>query len=110
MTTETQPSFPPPAANRAPPMSAVDFALMMQLHRQIDTRIAYLEQALTLVANNQTNSAQKVMVNDVSMSFSAMVWFMVKWAIASIPAAIILIMLVWFVALFFGAMLAALFR
>ena len=110
MSTETQPSFPPPAANRAPPMSAVDFALMMQLHRQIDERIARVERLLEQVVINQTSRAQQVMVNDVSMSFGAMVLFMVKWAIASIPAAIILIALGWFVMLFFGGLLIAMFR
>lgn len=114
MPTETQPSFPPSVPSGPPPVTVVDFAIMMQLHRQIDARIEHLEQVLMQVANNQTNSAQKVMVNDISMSFSAMVWFMVKWAIASIPATIILTMILiivgWFVLLFFGAMLVALLR
>jgi CHASE2 domain-containing sensor protein len=33
---------------------------------------------------------QKVVVTDIQMSFGSMVVFMVKWAIAVIPAAIIL--------------------
>jgi multidrug resistance efflux pump len=34
---------------------------------------------------------QKVVVTDINMSFGSMITFMVKWAIASIPALIILI-------------------
>jgi hypothetical protein len=36
------------------------------------------------------NQSQPVRVTDIDMSFGQMVWFMVKWAIASIPAAIVL--------------------
>lgn len=32
---------------------------------------------------------QKVVVMDINMSFPSMVWFMVKWALAAIPAMII---------------------
>ena len=34
---------------------------------------------------------QNVVVTDIQMPFWSMVWFMVKWSIASIPAVIILI-------------------
>ena len=40
--------------------------------------------------NMNNNDGIKVIINDVSMSFMSMVVFMVKWAIASIPAIIIL--------------------
>ena len=33
---------------------------------------------------------QEVVIKDIEMSFGAMIRFMVKWAIASIPAAIII--------------------
>jgi len=36
---------------------------------------------------------QEVVVKDISMSFGSMVAFMVKWALASIPALIILMIL-----------------
>ncbi|MBK3797540.1 hypothetical protein CXF92_18525 [Pseudomonas sp. Choline-3u-10] len=39
--------------------------------------------------------AQPVVVVDVNMSFGAMVRFMVKWALAAVPAAIILVILFW---------------
>ena len=41
---------------------------------------------------------QEVVIKDIEMSFSSMVTFMVKWAIATIPAAIILgflVVIVW---------------
>lgn len=34
--------------------------------------------------------AQPVVVVDIGMNFGSMIWFMVKWALASIPALIIL--------------------
>lgn len=37
--------------------------------------------------------AQPVVVVDIKMSFNSMVWFMVKWAIAAIPALLILYVL-----------------
>ncbi|MFU8772048.1 MAG: hypothetical protein ACNA8H_06480 [Anaerolineales bacterium] len=33
---------------------------------------------------------QEVIVTDIQMPFSSMVFFMIKWAVATIPAAIIL--------------------
>lgn len=41
-------------------------------------------------AIKQYKGAQPVVVLDVSMSFNSMVWFMIKWALAAIPAMIIL--------------------
>lgn len=39
-------------------------------------------------------SPQPVAIVDFRMSFMSMVWFMVKWALAAIPAAIILVAIV----------------
>lgn len=50
----------------------------------------------------QYPGAQPVVVVDFQMSFNSMVWFMVKAAIASIPAFIILFLIGAFVASFFG--------
>ena len=50
---------------------------------------------------NETRETTPVVVNDFNMPFGSMVGFMVKWAIASIPAAIILL----FVAIVFGGLL-----
>ena len=48
--------------------------------------------------------AQPVVVVDIHMSFNSMVWFMVKWVIAAIPAAIILTVLVTVLLAFFGGL------
>lgn len=42
---------------------------------------------------NEYKGAQPVVVLDVNMSFNSMVWFMIKWALASIPALIILFLI-----------------
>lgn len=48
-------------------------------------------------------NAERVMVTDVRMSFWSMVVFMVKWAIASIPAFFILGIIWFLVAALFGS-------
>ena len=40
--------------------------------------------------DNTSSGIQQVIVTDIQMSFGSMVVFMIKWAIAIIPAAIIL--------------------
>jgi hypothetical protein len=47
-------------------------------------------------------SAQAVVVVDLRMNFWSMVWFMVKWAIAAIPALLILAMMFVFAVSFVG--------
>ncbi len=39
---------------------------------------------------NIPDAAKPVVITDIRMRFWSMVWFMVKWAIAAIPALIIL--------------------
>ena len=39
---------------------------------------------------------EKVVVTDIKMKFRSMVWFMIKWVIASIPA-VILLSAIWFI-------------
>jgi hypothetical protein len=46
----------------------------------------------------------RVDVTDINMRFFSMVWFMVKWAIASIPAIIIL----WMLFVMFGGLIGGL--
>ena len=46
----------------------------------------------------------KVEVTDINMPLFSMVWFMVKWAIASIPAIIIL----WMLFVIFGGLIGGL--
>ncbi len=43
----------------------------------------------------------RVEVTDIKMPFFSMLWFMVKWAVASIPAIIIL----WFLFMLFGGLM-----
>ena len=45
----------------------------------------------------------RVEVTDIKMPFFSMVWFMVKWAVASIPAIIIL----WFLFMLFGGLMGS---
>jgi hypothetical protein len=49
----------------------------------------------------------EVVVVDVRMSFGSMVIFMVKWAIASIPAALILVAVILLATVFLGGIFAA---
>jgi hypothetical protein len=49
-------------------------------------------------------------ISDIQMSFASMVEFMIKWAIAAIPAAIILCILFWMVLLLFFGGVASLIR
>ena len=57
-------------------------------------------------AEQQYPGAQPVVVVDVKMSFNSMVWFMVKWVLASIPAIIILFLLFTGVPAFLGALIS----
>ncbi len=56
-------------------------------------------------AEQQYPGAQPVVVVDINMSFGAMVRFMVKWVLASIPAIIILFLLFTGVPAFLGALM-----
>ena len=49
--------------------------------------------------------SQEVTVKDIKMNFGSMVVFMIKWAIASIPAAIILGIVGWVIALMFAGVI-----
>ena len=54
--------------------------------------------------------AQEIVINDIRMPFISMVTFMVKWAIASIPAFIILFVLFFVVFALLGGILSSLSR
>ena len=49
--------------------------------------------------------AEKVRIVDIQMPFTSMVGFMIKWVLATIPAAIILIFIVAVLSSFFGGFL-----
>ena len=80
----------------------------------VHAMLAQLDQKVTLLARTVEETAtlqpvQRVRVTDVDMSFGSMVGFMVKWAIAAIPALIILAALGFlgfmFLTIFFAALL-----
>jgi hypothetical protein len=52
--------------------------------------------------------SEEVVVKDIRMSFGSMVVFMIKWAIAAIPAMIILGLIGAFFGAIFGGMFAGL--
>jgi len=62
------------------------------------------ESETDIILNRYSNSPeyQKVIVMDVKMPFNSMVGFMIKWAIASIPAFIILAVIGLIISLFFS--------
>jgi len=57
------------------------------------------------VITSSTGSFNEVVVTDIQMPFLSMVFFMVKWVIASIPAFIILFIVFSVVAAIFGGVL-----
>ena len=63
----------------------------------------------TSEASQSTADIPKVIVTDIQMPFESMVAFMVKWAIASIPALIILFILFTFAAAIFGGIFGTFF-
>ena len=65
-------------------------------------------EGVTGIASKSNN--QNVTVTDIKMPFGSMVEFMVKWAIASIPAFIILFLIGMMVMGVFGVGIATLFK
>ena len=59
---------------------------------------------------NQTEEPRKVIVVDLQMPFLSIVMLMVKWALASIPALIILFALFSFVTSLMGGMMTTVVR
>ena len=54
----------------------------------------------------QRESVSAVVVTDIKMPFSSMVVFMVKWAVASIPATIILVLAAAVAIMLFGGVIS----
>ncbi|GAB4262095.1 MAG: hypothetical protein Kow0065_12730 [Methylomicrobium sp.] len=52
-----------------------------------------------------SDDKREIIVTDIQMPFLSMVVFMVKWAIASIPAIIILVLIGSFVSVLFTALM-----
>ena len=109
MTTDPSDSLPP-TASRPPSPDSTQVTQLIQIQSRIDQRLARIEADMADILAYQRTGSQQVMVQDVSMNFGSMVFFMVKWAIASIPAAIILFVITGIAFLVFGGFMAALFR
>lgn len=58
--------------------------------------------ALQITAPNDVTARTEVVITDVQMPFWSMVVFMIKWAIASIPAAIVLMTIFFLLWALFG--------
>ncbi|MEA2570766.1 MAG: hypothetical protein QOI24_2767 [Acidobacteriota bacterium] len=58
-------------------------------------KVSHVETTVTARLRSQKRDAQAVIITDLDMPFTSMVRFMVKWAIATIPAALILVFVVW---------------
>jgi hypothetical protein len=88
-----------------PSKGAAMNAVVNQLFDKLDTlneRISEIEQ--------NTGKSSGVTVSDIKMPFGSMVVLMVKWAIASIPAMIILFIIGSIVTGIFGGLFGAMFR
>jgi len=79
--------------------------------QQLAAEAAARKQAANAISPNvksamvEYKGAQPVVVLDVNMSFNSMVVFMIKWAIAAIPAMIILFALGAFMVALFGGLI-----
>jgi hypothetical protein len=94
----------PGAWDRSAPLSA-DSAQRIQAQAPTESPAG---RAAVRGIQRQYPGAQPVVVVDFQMSFNSMVWFMVKAAIASIPALIILFLIGSVLAAFFGGALLGL--
>lgn len=74
--------------------------------------VAEGRKAREVAAKNRAEKRERqmVIVTDIDMPFWSMVSFMIKWAIASVPAILILMLIVVGVPSFFGALAALFFR
>lgn len=125
MTTPTPNDQPPPQREtreqiglRLSFLSTADLRRFMNRTRDADER-AVAEQ---LLARRGSGAAERhasaagpagapirVVLTDIDMPFSDMVGFMVKWALAAIPAAVILVVIYLVVVALVGGLLAGLF-
>ncbi len=76
------------------------------LHNQNTAILSYLK-AINEQLNTSNSRYHHVKIENINMPFSAMVGFMVKITLASIPAALVVAVLWLLVVLVFGGMLAS---
>jgi hypothetical protein len=87
-----------------------------QAQQQAAAEVAAKKQAANAIspavrgAMFEYKGAQPVVVLDVSMSFGAMIVFMIKWALAAIPALLILMLIGLFATAIFGGFITGLGR
>ena len=62
-----------------------------------------------VTSNSTKKKFNTVKIIDFDMEFGSMVWFMIKWALASIPAFIILFILMTLLVSIFGVSMVSLF-
>jgi hypothetical protein len=70
----------------------------------------YQRRLQEIAAQPASQKPQEVVVVDFRMPFMAMVWFMVKWAFAAIPALIIVFLAVIALMSFFGGLFSGFVR
>jgi hypothetical protein len=62
------------------------------------------------MAEDEAPKPREVIIIDIDLPFWSMVWFMVKWSIATIPAVIIVVILAGFFWGIFGVLISTFFR
>lgn len=88
-----------------PSKGAAMNAVVNKLFDKLDT----LNERICAIEQN-TSGGSSVSISDIKMPFGSMVVLMVKWAIASIPAMIILFIIGSIVTGIFGGLFGAMFR
>lgn len=73
-----------------------------ECHKDITGRDISGPSAPMTAADESPREPLQVSVVDVNMPFASMVWFMVKWALAAIPAILMLSVLGFVIAMVFG--------
>lgn len=100
-----------PDPNRCP-ACGIEYAAAIRERAQQSQRARQTadSQPLAVAAPNvkkammEYRGAQPVVVLDVNMSFGSMVVFMIKWALAAIPAMLILMLIGFFAVMFLGGL------
>lgn len=103
-----------PDPNRCP-ACGIEYAAAIRERTQQSqrTKQAVQQQPSLVAAPNvqkammEYRGAQPVVVLDVNMSFGSMVVFMIKWALAAIPAMLILMLIGFFAVIFLGGLAGA---
>jgi len=88
------------------PRKSASIKICMKCRYNFDTGETVLPKASTTLKTKNRLRTDRVIIEDIHMSFSSMVMFMVKWAIASVPAIIILIFIGTIIFAMFGMSLS----